>query len=1090
MARIDHWLWALFDFRLKKVAHRSPRQALRSERRRRGRRLRFEALQDRCMLNGDMSLHYPDAVTEQVEEQVWEPERDGTPEWIPVEYDDNGNYLDGGYWYTPVLPAGYVTELVEETILGPFFDSPPTPQNDSYSGIHDQPLTIDASSGVLANDSDPENDDLTASVVSGPANGTLSLNSDGSFEYTPNPGFVGADAFVYQADDGYAGGTANSTVTIQVTNQAPVASADSYSTSHTQALVVAAASGLMLNDSDPDGDSLTAQLAAGQGPAHGTVNVSSDGSFVYTPDPGYSGSDSFAYIASDSAGATSTATVSLDVTNTPPAASDLSFNVSHGQTLTVDASAGILSAASDADNDPLTASVAVGPANGTVLMNNDGSFTYTPNPGFIGTDSFDVAVSDLAATATATVTIQVTNSLPQAGNGSFQVSHDQGLFVPAISGALSLSSDPDNDPLTATLVSGTAYGTLALNSNGSFTYQPAPGYIGPDSFDYEVSDGMGFSNVATVTIAVTNQAPSASDLTFTAMHGQALAITANAGLLAGLSDPDGDPLTALLDNSQAPAHGAVTVHADGSFEYYPSDGFAGTDSFGFIVSDGFGGTATATATITLTNNAPTLASDPSFSVAHRQTLTVLAAQGLLAGASDLDGDHLTARLADGQGPANGSVTISADGSFVYTPASDFAGTDTFQYTIDDGFGGTFTATATIDVTDQAPQLNNVNVTYLMGHNQTLVIGAAQGLLLGASDPDGDALSVMAMVGQGTNNGAVSINTDGSFSYTPNSGFIGSDSFTYQIVDGYGGVTTATATIIVGNTPPTAQNLFYSVAHDHLLEVDAANGLLTGGSDPDSDPLTSSKPDGEGTYQSGSVSMNSDGSFDYRPPANFVGTDLFIYQVSDGLGGYATATVTVDVTNAAPVVTNLTFTVGHNQSLVVSSDQGLLSTASDADGDTLSAVVTNGPSNGTLSTGNDGAFVFSPYWNYLGSDSFGFQVSDAHGGTANATVTIQVTNAPPTASDLTYEAVQDQMLTINASSGLLSSASDPDGDALTLQLVDGQGPANGTVSINSDGSFTYTPNTGFAGTDSFTYQVSDGLGGVASATATINVAAVG
>ncbi|MGB0087917.1 MAG: cadherin-like domain-containing protein, partial [Planifilum fulgidum] len=184
----------------------------------------------------------------------------------------------------------------------------------SYTTAVDTPLTVPAP-GVLTNDTDPNGDPLTAQLVTGPANGTLTFNSDGSFVYTPNAGFTGTDTFTYQASNGVSRSlVATVTITVNATNQPPVANDDSYTTDVDTPLTVPAP-GVLANDTDPNGDPLTAQLV--DGPANGTLVLNPDGSFTYTPDTGFSGTDSFTYQASDGSALSNVATVTIDVGLTP-----------------------------------------------------------------------------------------------------------------------------------------------------------------------------------------------------------------------------------------------------------------------------------------------------------------------------------------------------------------------------------------------------------------------------------------------------------------------------------------------------------------------------------------------------------------------------------------------------------------------------------------------------------------------------------------------------------------------------------------------------------------------------------------------------
>src|SRR5262249_3972869 len=156
---------------------------------------------------------------------------------------------------------------------------------------------------------DADGDTPAATLVSGPAHGTLTLHADGSFDYLPNAQFAGDDTFTYQAGDGIALSTA-ATVTVTVTDAAPVANDDALTAVHDRTLHLAA-SALLGNDQDADGDALAIVLATG--PSHGTAVLNPDGTLDYTPDPAYLGPDSFTYRASDGITLGNAATVSLTV---------------------------------------------------------------------------------------------------------------------------------------------------------------------------------------------------------------------------------------------------------------------------------------------------------------------------------------------------------------------------------------------------------------------------------------------------------------------------------------------------------------------------------------------------------------------------------------------------------------------------------------------------------------------------------------------------------------------------------------------------------------------------------------------------------
>jgi CSLREA domain-containing protein len=188
---------------------------------------------------------------------------------------------------------------------------PPLADDDSYDAFEDVPLAV-AAPGVLGNDSDANGESLRAVLASAPAHGSLSLELDGSFLYSPDPNFSGSDAFTYVAEDpaGAASNVANVTIAVAPVNDPPFAAGDSYGTSEGTPLTVAAP-GVLGNDSDPDSPALNAALLTG--PSNGTLSLSPDGSFTYTPNDGFEGTDGFTYQASDGVAASAPANVTIAV---------------------------------------------------------------------------------------------------------------------------------------------------------------------------------------------------------------------------------------------------------------------------------------------------------------------------------------------------------------------------------------------------------------------------------------------------------------------------------------------------------------------------------------------------------------------------------------------------------------------------------------------------------------------------------------------------------------------------------------------------------------------------------------------------------
>ena len=909
--------------------------------------------------------------------------------------------------------------------------------------MYEVEFNADITGNVLDNDMDPDKDKICVISNTDPSNGTVTVNQDGTFTYTPNPDFTGTDQFTYTVTDGN-GGTDTATVTLTVgaaPNSPPDAVNDAFSGNFNQPIE----GDLLANDSDPDGDDLT--VIGNTDPANGTVTVNPDGTFTYTPNTGFAGTDQFTYTISDGNGGTDTATVTLTVApNTAPDAANDSFTGDFNQPIEGD----VLANDSDPDGDPLTVIGNTDPLNGTVTVNPDGTFTYTPETGFAGTDQFTYTISDgNGGTDTATVTLTVgedPNSPPDAVNDAFSGNFNQ----PIEGDLLANDSDPDGDDLTVIGNTDPANGTVTVNPDGTFTYTPETGFAGNDQFTYTISDGNGGTDTATVTLTVApNTAPDAANDSFTGDFNQPI----EGDVLANDSDPDGDPLTVISNTD--PLNGTVTVNPDGTFTYTPETGFAGTDQFTYTISDGNGGTDTATVTLTVgerPNEAPTAVAD---------TINGQAGEpiegSVLDNDSDPDGDPL--KVIDNTAPSNGKLVIGTDGKFIYIPDDGFAGEDSFTYTISDGNGGTDTTTVTLNV-NARPEANDDIVN---GQEGAPIEGA---VLDNDTDADGDPLTIIGNTEP--ENGTLVLNEDGTFTYVPDDGFFGQDSFTYTVSDGNGGTDTATVTLNV-NAGPDANDDIVNGQEGAPIE----GAVLDNDTDADGDPLTII---GNTEPENGTLVLNEDGTFTYVPDDGFSGQDSFTYTVSDGNGGTDTATVTLNV-NGAPVAEDDVADGAFNSAI----EGAVLDNDSDPDGDDLTVIGNTAPANGSVVINANGQFVYVPNEGFSGEDSFTYTVSDGNGGTDTATVTVNVGEQPNTAPDAENDFFSGAFNQVIEGS-VLDNDTDADGDPLTV--IGNTDPANGTVTMNPDGTFTYTPNDGFAGEDSFTYTISDGNGG--QDTATVNL----
>ena len=339
----------------------------------------------------------------------------------------------------------------------------------------------------------------------------------------------------------------------------------------------------------------------------GMVTLNTLGGFSYTSALGYSGTDSFTYTLVDADFQTTTATVYLNVTPTagandrPVAADDvfagLEDTVISGSLLADNGSG----PDSDADGDllGLQPQTIISGAGGIVRMFADGTFTYTPKPGFSGNDWFDYTLRDPSGafdTGRATLAIAAVNDVPVAVDDSFTLVHDRSVSGNVlVNNGAGPDRDADGDALA--VVAGSfataSGGQVTLQADGSFVYQGAAGYVGPDHFDYTLSDPSGATDIGRVNLILTNTAPVAMLDRFNVGFGSSA--TGNLLLSNGYGadrDPDGDALSVTAQNLTSASGSTLAISANGQFSFRPGELFFGTESFAYTLRDSLGATAT------------------------------------------------------------------------------------------------------------------------------------------------------------------------------------------------------------------------------------------------------------------------------------------------------------------------------------------------------------------------------------------------------------------------------------------------------------------------------------------------------------------
>ncbi|ELI6426143.1 tandem-95 repeat protein, partial [Vibrio harveyi] len=508
----------------------------------------------------------------------------------------------------------------------------PVAVNDAVSTDEDTAVTID----VLTNDSDLENDQLTITNASVPAEqGTVTI-VDGKLVFTPAENFNGDATISYTISDGQLTDDATVAVTVNPVNDAPVAVNDAVSTDEDTAVTI----DVLANDSDPENDQLTitnASVPAEQG----TVTIV-DGKLVFTPAENFNGDATISYTISDGQ-LTDDATVAVKVNpvNDAPVAVDDTVTTDEDTAVTID----VLANDSDPENDQLTITNASVPAEQGTVAIVDGKLVFTPAENFNGDATISYTISDgqLTDDATVAVTVNPVNDAPVAVDDTVTTDEDTAVTIDVLAN----DSDPENDQLTITNASVPAeQGTVTI-VDGKLVFTPAENFNGDATISYTISDGE-LSDDATVAVTLNpaNDAPVAVNDAVSTDEDTAVTID----VLANDSDPENDTLT--ITAASVPAEQGTVAIVDGKLVFTPAENFNGDATISYTISDGqLTDDATVAVTVNPVNDAPVAVND-AVSTDEDTAVTI----DVLANDSDPENDTLTITAASV--PAEqGTVTI-------------------------------------------------------------------------------------------------------------------------------------------------------------------------------------------------------------------------------------------------------------------------------------------------------------------------------------------------------------------------------------------------------------------------------------------------
>ncbi|WP_161714282.1 tandem-95 repeat protein, partial [Vibrio parahaemolyticus] len=946
--------------------------------------------------------------------------------------------FNGDATITYIVTDGDLTDEAKVTVTVTPVNDSPVAVDDTTSIQEDTAVTID----VLTNDTDVDGDKLSIESASVPKEqGTVEV-VDGKLVFTPVENFNGHAEIIYTVTDGELTDEAKVTVTVNPVNDAPTIKVDAVESITEDAVntdtVVAT---LTVRDTDTPEDQLTVSL-----------ENNSNGYFVLVGNEvklTQAGVDSVNNDELNLKNLTISASVSDGVNPTASDSDSLVVNrVNDAPTVENAIADQVLSEDFDAYTIDLN----------EVFKDSDSSLEFSVS----GNNSIQISIVSGVATITPTAdwngkeTITFTAKDPSGESVSQTVNFTVAPVVDIEADSADVVEDTPtiinvlgNDTFESTdkVVSldadnGPKNGTVIVNNDGTVTYTPDDNYVGEDTFTYIVTSG-GMSESTTVEVNVTpvNDAPVAKDDIATTQEDTAVTID----VLPNDTDVDGDKLS--IQSATVPeAQGKVEI-VDGKLVFTPAENFNGDAEITYTVTDG---SLTDQATVKVTVNAVNDTPEVESNIAD-QTLAedfTPYSIDLNNAFSDVDGE-LTFSVS---GNSNIQVAI-VNGIATFTPTADWSGSEALTFTATDPSGESVSQTVNFTV---------ASVADIVADKATVVEDTPTIIkVLGNDTFEGTDKVVSLDTNNGPANGTVSVNPDGSVTYTPNDNYHGTDSFTYIVTSG--GVSES-AIVEVNVTPandaPVAKDDIATTQEDTAVTID----VLPNDTDVDGDKLSIesvSVPKEQGTVEV------VDGKLVFTPAENFNGDAEITYTVTDGaLTDQATVKVTVNAVNDTPVVeSNIADqTLAEDFTPYTIDLNTAFSDVDNVDGELTFSV--SGNSNIQVAIVN-GIATITPTADWNGSETLTFTATDPSGESVSQPVNFTV--AP------VADIVADKATVVEDTSTVIKVLGNDtfEGDGKVVSLDTNNGPANGTVSVNPDGSVTYTPNDNYQGTDSFTYIVTSG-----------------
>ncbi|MEZ9344190.1 tandem-95 repeat protein [Vibrio cyclitrophicus] len=949
-------------------------------------------------------------------------------------------------------------------------DAPEVEQDLAYIMDEDGSITF-TQEQLLEYASDVDGDELVASNVQVGADATVQDNGDGTFTVVPSADFNGELDLTFDISDGQDTVSSAIDLTVRPINDAPVPEDKTFEIEEDGTLIFTDAD-VLTGATDIEGDNLTVEGITYEG-TDGVLTDLGEGSYSFAPNENFNGDVSFSFDVSDG---TDTVSANIDVSvtpeNDPPVAGSTSYTVNEDNSITI-SDAQLLATSSDIEGDVSIDSVTYSGSDGVLEINGNGTYTFSPNENFNGEIALDVVVADEEGATDATtagITVLEVNDPPVAGPTSYTIDEDSVLTFNE-SQVLLNASDVEGDVELVGISYDGPDGIFSVNGDGTCSFAPNENFNGQVQLDVTIrdEDGAEVDTVINVDVLPINDAPVSGDLAYNVNEDGSITLSQEQ-LLSQASDVEGQDLTA----SDLTVDGSATVTAndDGSFTITPDANFNGDIDIQFNLNDGTDTVqATADLTVNPVNDLPA-PQDQQFSIEEDGTLQFTDAD-LLTGASDIDGDDLTVEGISYTG-GDGVLTDHGDGTYTFAPNENFNGDVNFSFDVSDG---TETVSANIDVSvtpENDPPVAG-STSYMVNEDNAITISDEQ-LLVNSSDVEG-AVSIDSVTYSGTD-GVFQDNGDGSYTFLPNENFSGDISLDVIVADEDGSIdeTTAGITVLEVNDPPVAGPTSYTIDEDSVLTFSESQ-ILVNASDVEGDvELVGINYDGS----DGIFIVNGDGTCSFAPNENFNGQVQLGVTIKDEDGATVDTHINVDVLpiNDPPTSGELAYTINEDSSITLSQDQ-LLARAGDIDSENLEAINLSTDENATIQQNDDGSYTITPDADYNGDLDLNFDIIDNDGGSVQVglDITVNPLNDLPQAQDQQFSIEEDGTL-LFTDADLLAGASDIDGDELSIENVLYTG-ADGVLSDNGDGTYSFAPNENFNGEVQFSFDVFDGTGSTAA-----------